>query len=284
MVTMTLPERLTLVRHGESEANVAKGLVKAGKKRFIPKSFSKRHDSFMRLTPAGVEQANIAGQWLKDNMEIPFDRFYVSPHVRTQETASQLRLNGQWLVDDRFRERDWGEVYSHEIMDEETKRVKNLHEYYWKPVGGESLATGVRLRVESVMNSLYRRKGIHHVLAVSHGEFIRQFQVVAERLAPDTFLEYCNNPAYKTQNTIIVQYSTVNPHDPTERVNHYQWRRAICPWDRSLDWDGGEWVNVDVLKKTDQELLDYAASIEPLLDASFATNSSLKPWLRWLQK
>lgn len=262
---MTLPERLTLVRHGESEANIAQRLVKSGRVAEIPMTFADRHDSFMRLSPLGVQQANIAGEWLAANNEIPFDRFYVSPHVRTRETAAELRLNGDWLVDDRFRERDWGEVFSHEVMDDETKRVKNLHEYYWKPLGGESLATGVRLRVESIMNSLYRRTNIHHVLAVSHGETIRQFQVVNERLTPEKFLFYSNEPGYKVENTMIVQYSCVNPDDPEERSNHYQWRRGICPWDRKLDWDDGEWQNVDAVKHSDQDLLNYVHSMPPLL-------------------
>lgn len=263
---MTLPVLLTLVRHGESEANIAQSLVKSGRASDIPEGFAERHDSFMRLSPKGVVQANEAGKWLAENYDIPFDRFYVSPHARTRETAAQLRLNGNWLVDDRFRERDWGQVFSHEVMDDETKRVKSLHEYYWKPLGGESLATGLRLRVESIMNSLYRRNGIDHVLAVAHGETIRQFQVVNERLTPEAFLEYASDPLYKVQNTMIVQYSSVNPYDEGERSNHYQWRRAICPWDRSLDWDGGEWVNADAVKHSDQDLLNYVNTIEPLLE------------------
>ena len=274
---MTLPERLTLVRHGESEANIASHLVKTGRASEVPKSFANRHDSFMRLSPKGVEQANIAGRWLAENFEIPFDRFYVSPHARTRETAAQLKLNGEWLVDDRFRERDWGEVYSHKGMDDEAKRVRNLHEYYWKPLGGESLATGVRLRIESIMNSLYRRNNIHHVLAVAHGESIRQFQVVNERLTPEAFLEYSNNPEYKIQNAMIIQYSCVNPNDPTERSNHYQWRRGICPWDRSLDWDNGKWLNVDAVKHSDQDLLNYVHTIKPLLSTDNSRLEQLKP-------
>lgn len=263
---MTLPDRLTLVRHGESEANIAQKLRKNGRADELPESFRDRHDSYMRLTPLGVEQAKATGKWLAENAEIPFDRYYVSPHARTRETAANLNLNGEWFVDDRFRERDWGQVFSHEAMDDETKRVKNLHDYYWQPLGGESMATGLRLRVESIMNSLYRRNGIRHVLAVDHGETHRMFQVVNERLTPDEFLRYNNDDAYKVQNTMVLQYSCVNPEDPTERANHYQWRRAICPWDRALDWNNGEWVNVDAVKRSDKDLLDYAQAIPRLFE------------------
>jgi broad specificity phosphatase PhoE len=265
---MTLPDRLTLVRHGESEANIAQRLRKAGREDEIPKSFADRHDSFMRLTPLGVEQARATGKWLAENAEIPFDRFYVSPHARTRETAAELRLGGEWFVDDRFRERDWGQVFSHEAMDVETRRIKSLHDYYWTPLGGESLATGLRLRVESIMNSLYRRSGVRHVLAVDHGETHRLFQVVNERLTPDAFLRYDNDPAYKVHNTMVLQYSCVNPLNPEERSNHYRWRRAICPWDRSLDWDNGEWVDVNAVRHSDDDLLNYAHEIPRLLDES----------------
>jgi len=263
---MTLPERLTLVRHGESEANIAQKLARSDRATELPKSFADRHDSFMRLSPLGVEQAKIAGDWLRENAGAPFDRFYVSPHVRTRETAANLGQNGDWFVDDRFRERDWGEVWSHKRMDPQTRFVKDLHEYYWKPTGGESMATGVRGRVESIVQTLYRRKNVNHVLAVSHGELIRMFQVVNERLAPEDFLRYVNDDSYKVQNTMIVQYSCVNPNNPLEQSNHYRWRRAVCPWDRTLDWDDGEWRDVEAKRHTDADLMAYALEVPPLFD------------------
>lgn len=262
---MTLPERITLIRHGESEANIAQRLVKTGRHNELPETFATRHDSAMRLSLQGVSQARQAGLWMKTNNEIPLDRFYVSPHVRTRETAAELGLNGSWLVDDRFRERDWGEIVSHEPMNDEIKRFRSMNEYYWKPPGGESRATGLRLRVESIMNTLYRRANVNHVLAVTHGEFIRQFQIVAERITPDSANLLDEDENYKIHNTMIVQYSSVNPKDATEKHNHFKWRRAICPWDRSLDWDNGEWVYGDAVRHTDSDLLSYVDLHPPLL-------------------
>lgn len=263
---MTLPQRLTLIRHGKSEANIVQDLVKSGRSEEIPGTFADRHDSFMRLAPLGVEQAKAAGEWLRREQEPAVDRWYVSPHVRTRETAANLGLNGHWHVDDRFRERDWGEVFSHKLMDDEQKRVKALHEYYWKPLGGESMATGVRLRVESIMNSLYRRNGVKHTLAVGHGELLRMFQVVIERLTPEQFLALERDPAFKIHNTMILQYSTVNPAEPdSEPTGVYGWRRAVCPWDRSLDWNNGEWMDIRVHKHSDKELLSYVENYPPLL-------------------
>lgn len=286
---MTLPARLTLVRHGESEANVAQRLIKAGRESELPiEAYDLRHDSYMRLSPLGEEQAKATGAWLyeealreaQDALQFAdamgdiaraerireyieagtphagFDRYYVSPHIRTQETAFHLDISDAWLVDDRLRERDWGEVVSHRPMDDETRRVRSLHEWYWKPQGGESLATGLRARVESLMNSFYRREGIENIIMVGHGEVWRVFQFVIERLSPQDFLALEADSSKKVHNTMVLQYASVDPIDPadTERHSHFKWRRVICPWDRSLDWDGGEWVSVDVHKRTNADL------------------------------
>lgn len=249
-----LPAFFTMVRHGQSEANVVQAKVKASSNEKFPAGFDTRHDSFMRLTPLGVEQARATGDWLRAQPQ--FDRFYVSPHIRTRETAANLQLGGEWRVDDRFRERDWGEIYSHRPMPKKVKLAKKMDEWYWKPPGGESMATGLRLRVESVMNSLYRRGTTNdQVLAVVHGEFISVAGLVIERLTPDAWRAREHDPHYKVQNTMVIQYTCVNPNDADDRRTHYGWRRAICPWDRSLDWDGGEWVKVGAPKQSDEDLM-----------------------------
>lgn len=277
---MTLPARITIVRHGESEANIAQKLTKAGRANELPlDKYDARHDAYMRLSPEGVKQAQAAGGWLYAEAAremgvagcVPhaaFDRFYVSPHIRTRETAHHLGLEGQWRVDDRLRERDWGEMFSHRVMDDASKRIRNLHEWYWKPRGGESLATGLRGRVESLMTSFYRREGVENIVLVGHGEVIRVFQFVLERLTPEAFLEMEEDRSKKVQNTMIVQYSCINPLDPDDnyRHTHYKWRRAICPWDRSLDWDNGEWVSVDIEKSSDRDLLATVEQYPRLLD------------------
>lgn len=265
---MTLPTFFTMVRHGHSEANVAQSIVKSGGMIDFPAGFDTRHDAYTRLTPRGVEQAEAAGEWLRTQPD--FDRFYVSPHIRTRETAAHLHLDADWRVDDRFRERDWGEMFSHKQMDEEVKKLKEMGPWYWHPRGGESMATGLRLRVESVHNSLHRRGGRNeNVLSVTHGEFIRAAQFVLERLTPEAWQEMDKDEAFKMQNTMIVQYTTVNPEDSEERRSHYAWRRAICPWDRSLDWDGGEWVRVGAPKSSNADLMAVVNSYPRLFPDSY---------------
>ncbi len=104
-----MPEDLVLVRHGQSEANIVQKRFKRDPQAAAPDGFFDRHDSEMRLSPTGRAQARAAGDWLRRNGLGTFDLYYVSPHVRTVETAATLALGGEWVIDVRWRERDWGE-------------------------------------------------------------------------------------------------------------------------------------------------------------------------------
>jgi len=265
---MTLPLTYTLVRHGYSEANAIQAGRKSQSITSLPENFFLRHDSKMRLTPRGVEQAQAAGEWIKKN-GLVFDRFYSSPHVRAVESASHLKLGGQWILDDRFRERDYGEIHSaskdfKDPNSDASLHSKKLSRWYWKPQGGESLATGVRLRVESIMNTFHRREGIRHTIAVTHGEFIDVSQFVLERLTPELWGLKHDDEKYKVQNCMVVQYSRVNPENPEDIRRNFNWKRGICPWDESLSWDGGQWINIGIVKYSDDELTQYVESHERL--------------------
>src|SRR5262245_22418181 len=104
---MAMPEHLVLVRHGQSEANLVQKRLKQAPAAKPPDGFFARHDGRMRLSTTGRDQAHAAGDWLRRHGLATFDRYYVSPHVRTAETAANLRLDGRWSLDVRWRERDW---------------------------------------------------------------------------------------------------------------------------------------------------------------------------------
>lgn len=267
---MSLPMNFTLVRHGLSEANRIQKFMKNSDVEGLRNAVDildvlNRHDSTTRLAKRGVEQADATGKWLRENLD-PFDRFYVSPHIRTRETAAHLKLDGEWIVDDRIRERDWGEVANpNEDLSNPisalSRHLKHINEWYWKPQGGESLATGVRARAELLMESLHRRGDRNsNVLAVSHGEFIRVAQFVIERMSPDYFNTTDTDPNFKVENTMVVEYTRKNPNNPTDIRDQYHWKRGTCPWDESKSWSGGEWVEFSTKKHSDNDLLTFAES------------------------
>lgn len=271
-------ETITFVRHGFSEANFLQKQHSINRKsgleganaalQGVPAEFFDRHDSNMRLTRLGVEQAELAGKWLREN-HAPFDRFYVSPHNRTLETAHHLKVNGEWRVDDRFRERDWGALSSitpegHDPLTEEMKEAKSKSEWYWRPPEGETLASDVRLRMIAVMETLYRKGDrSKNLIAVSHGEFLRVAQFVVEKLTPLAWENMNADPAYSIPNCLILQYTTRNPFTG-EQEDEYKWRRAVCPWDESRSWDKGEWVRFDSKKYSDSELVSLYESHDPI--------------------
>lgn len=66
---MSMPSDLIIIRHGESEGNVANASARSGNMTwFEHEEFSKRHSSTWRLTDRGIGQAQMAGQWLMGNV------------------------------------------------------------------------------------------------------------------------------------------------------------------------------------------------------------------------
>ena len=92
-----LPVDLVIVRHGQSEANMMIEMTKRGDTTAQEAmKHAQRHDSMMRLTDKGREQARMVGAWLRENAP-PFDAFYCSQYVRTKETAAEMGLpNASW--------------------------------------------------------------------------------------------------------------------------------------------------------------------------------------------
>lgn len=268
---MGMPSDLVLVRHGQSEANVIQKSVKSEKGFEIPEGFIDRHDSNMLLTPLGVEQAQAAGEWLRKEFPEGFDNYFTSSLTRTIQTAGNLALGGNWVIDDRLRERDWGEfgTLNEEDQLEEFKhsvRMKEQNKWYWCPPGGESLGTGVRLRWERMLNTMHREMDNQTYIGVTHGETIEVGRVILERLLIPEWLEQQDDPNFKIANTQIFHYTRNDP-ETGEDAGRLLWRRSICPWDESKSWNNGEWVRFNIDRRfTDAQLLGMVAMHEPLLD------------------
>lgn len=268
---MPMPNDLILVRHGESEANIVNKAAKEGDDSLRNELFRARHDSDMRLTPRGEAQAQTAGSWIKENINIDFDRYYVSPHRRTRETAANLNLNPTkgWMVNDLIRERDWGE-YSNLSESERdshfpyTKQNKDLNPWYWAPPGGESLATGVRLRFERLLDTLHREMEKRSVIAVTHGEYMWVARFVLERMDVSEWLASDNDKSQRIQNTMIIQYSRRDPERNDLVADKLMWARAICPWDDSKSLNKGDWWEIERNTYSDNELKEQASQLPRL--------------------
>ena len=73
------PNRIILIRHGESEGNIDKGQYLT-----IP-------DYALNLTPKGIDQARQAGKELKAIIDHDGLYVYLSPYFRTRQTWQYLK-------------------------------------------------------------------------------------------------------------------------------------------------------------------------------------------------
>ena len=165
------PNRIILVRHGESEGNIDKGHYET-----IP-------DYALNLTPNGIEQARQAGYEIKEIIGMENACVYLSPYFRTRQTYQYIResigTNVVKIVEDpRIRELDWGHL-RHPDTNEEIMRARDsFSTFYYRIPDGESGAD-VFDRVSTFLETLYRdfkkRDYPQNTLIITHGLTLRLF-------------------------------------------------------------------------------------------------------------
>jgi NAD+ kinase len=234
-----MPIDLVLVRHGESEGNVAFARARAGDHCLFTEAFQSRHSSRWRLTRRGIEQAETAGVWLRQHVAMHFDRYYVSEYLRAMETAGHLGFDqATWFTEFYLRERDWGafDLLSHEerrqrYSDDLARR--ELDAFYWTPPGGESMAS-LCLRIDRVLHTLHRECSDQRVLMICHGEVMWAFRVRLERMSQECYrdLDRSREPRHKLHNCQVLHYTRRNP-DTGTLAPYLEWMRSVCPWDLS---------------------------------------------------
>ena len=110
MLELKWPNRLTIIRHGESEQNVALDLFQDDLDGVLAEQ-KKIRDADIKLTDKGLWQAQETGKYL--NKTTPFDVCFVSPYHRTLQTSheivKQLAYDLTVYNDFRLREKGFGE-------------------------------------------------------------------------------------------------------------------------------------------------------------------------------
>lgn len=228
-----MPTDLVLVRHEESEGNVA---VKASKKksddRHYTAEFMKRHSSQWRLSDKGVRNAKAAGAWLQEHIPT-FDRYYTSEYVRALETAALLQLkDAKWYREFYLRERDRGvlDVVPHSALKERFAADIELwkrNSWFGAPPGGESMAT-VCLRVDRVLHTLHRECEGKRVIIVCHGEVMWAFRMRLERMSQERWheLDKSEDLADRIFNGQIIHYTRRDP-ESGRTAQHLNWMRMV---------------------------------------------------------
>ncbi len=269
---MSMPHNLILIRHGESEGNIALNLSKKGDDSAFTEEFKSRHTSLWRLTEKGRAQAKSAGEWLKKNRGETegFYRCYTSEYIRAMETASLLDIeDALWYSDFYLRERDWGDMGNMSVREREEKfadsmKQKESEALYWTPPNGESLAN-VGLRVDRLFQTLHRECENKDVVIVCHGEVMRMIQVRLERLSQEKFneLENSKDEKDKIHNAQIIWYTRVNPENEIDIRPWTSWVKSVCPWDETKS--SNEWRLIPRQRYTNEELMQRVERIDPLV-------------------
>jgi broad specificity phosphatase PhoE len=165
------PNRIILIRHGESEGNIDKN-----KYLTIP-------DYALNLTPNGIEQAQKAGGEIKAIIGAESLYVYLSPYFRTRQTFQQLKTSiepnvAKIIEDPRIRELDWGHLRHPDDNEEISKQRDDFSTFYYRIPDGESGAD-VFDRVSTFLETLYRdfNKADYpqNTLIVTHGLTLRLF-------------------------------------------------------------------------------------------------------------
>ncbi|HVF38175.1 MAG TPA: histidine phosphatase family protein [Sphingomicrobium sp.] len=192
------PDRLWLVRHGQSQGNVARDAAHDAGLAVIDLDL---RDVDVPLSDLGHQQAEATGRWfaaLPEN-EKP-EVLLSSPYIRARQTAEAICKAGglaggakPTILDERLREREFG-IFDGlttlgirgEYPKEADHRAK-MGKFYHRAPGGESWAD-VILRLRSVMNTINLHYAGKRVLVVCHQVVVLCMRYILEELTEEQIL------------------------------------------------------------------------------------------------
>jgi broad specificity phosphatase PhoE len=193
------PQRLWIVRHGQSAGNVARDAAEAHGLPLIELAW---RDIDVPLSELGIAQSIALGDWFAKlpSPEKP-EVILCSPYVRARATAELVAEHGGLVggtiklrMDERLREKEFG------ILDRLTKLgirqkhpeldAQRLHvgKFYFRPPGGESWCD-VILRLRSLLEMVTREYAGRRVLIVAHQVIVNCLRYLLEHMDEQQILE-----------------------------------------------------------------------------------------------
>jgi broad specificity phosphatase PhoE len=186
------PQRIWIVRHGESAGNVARDAAEAAQHAWIDLA---TRDMDTPLSDLGRRQSEALGAWFA---ALPDDgkptAILSSPYVRSMQSATIIREHAgvagtieRIVADERLREKEFGildRMTTHGIRatyPSLSEQRQHVGKFYFRPPGGESWCD-VILRLRSVIDTLTRDYVGQSVLIVAHQVIVNCFRYLFERL------------------------------------------------------------------------------------------------------
>ena len=233
---------LVIVRHGESVRNHASDLAHRGDTNLLEYQLRfELEESAWDLTQRGIDQSGIAGTWIRENVSETFDEYLVSPFKRAQQTAANLALaNADWTIDERLRERQWGNYMAPGIpvytVDQYLDDLSFCGAVHWKREfpGAESVEDMIP-RCHSFFMDLLSHKTTEKAIVVTHGGTMKAFQLVIERLSVDQEMLLTKR---RLSNCSILHYrlKTVNLV-PDEWIGRVRFASPAMPDSPVSEWE-----------------------------------------------
>jgi broad specificity phosphatase PhoE len=216
------PDRLWIVRHGQSAGNVARDTAESEGHDLIELT---SRDADTPLSSLGLEQSRALGQWFAAlPREARPNVLMTSPFVRSRETCGAVaRALGadedDMQVDERLREKEFGilDRYTrHGILakfPELAAQRALVGKFYFRPPGGESWCD-VLLRLRSVTEVLRRDHVGDRVLIVAHQVIVNCFRYLLECLDETAILDIDRRA--DVPNCSVTEYG-IDRGDPASR-------------------------------------------------------------------
>src|SRR5436305_4602038 len=186
------PEKLWIVRHGQSAGNVARDAADAAG---LPMIDLELRDVDVPLSELGARQADALGRWFAALPEAERPEIVLaSPYVRARQTAKAICEAGgvtesahRPIVDERLREREfglWDRLTTAGIrgkFPEQAAQRAILGKFYHRPPGGESWAD-VILRLRGALDTISLHHADRRVLIVCHQVVVLCFRYTLEEM------------------------------------------------------------------------------------------------------
>lgn len=230
---MGMPLDMYVIRHGESEQNtIITAGIKGDDSLFTQENVTVPDRSW-RLTAAGRRQAACIGRWLASRQRL-FDRYLVSPYVRTRETAATMALpKAKWHESRVLRERSWGEIctITRSSFRENYPRnwmFRKTDPLYWRPPAGESIADVSENRVHNLLTQLDRHSDGESVVMVTHGDFMRALMLTVEDISDEEYMRRDADPEFAIDNCTCIHYSRRDP-DTGRTSKRICWEQRATP-------------------------------------------------------
>jgi len=196
-----MPTEIVIVRHGQCTSNLADRASYKGRHDLFIQEIRNQKSSQWLLTPTGIRESKLTGNWIKNNIASMFDYYFSSDYTRSVETAKHMDfVNSRWIKNTLLRERKWGGVENlpypeRNVLFQQLGISITEDSIFWQPPNGESMIDILR-RVRSFLDRIKRIGAEKRILIVSHGAPLQAFRILQYGIDPSHYVSFINGENY----------------------------------------------------------------------------------------